>query len=194
MTRKAFPGRVILAVAVATFLASAADLTAPGVRNFHQVDEHIYRGAQPAPGGFKSLAKLGVKTVIDLRGGKEHTAAEEELVKAAGMRYIHIPLGGYSAPTNEEVAKILAIFNDSAGWPVFVHCRRGADRTGTVVACYRISHDHWSNEKALTEAKLHGMSWTERAMQRYILQYNSGADQHRASSDKPVPAPAAGHP
>ncbi|HLJ50052.1 MAG TPA: protein tyrosine phosphatase family protein [Bryobacteraceae bacterium] len=177
MTRKALPGRVILTLSFAACsIASAADLTPPGVHNFHQVDEHIYRGAQPLPAGFKSLAKLGVKTVIDLRGGKEHTAEEEGLVKAAGMRYIHIPLGGYSAPTDEEITKILGILNDSGGWPVFVHCRRGADRTGTVVACYRISHDHWQNEKALTEARLHGMSWTERAMQHYILRYNAGAN------------------
>jgi protein tyrosine/serine phosphatase len=54
---------------------------------------------------------------------------------------------------------------------VFVHCRRGKDRTGTVIACYRIQHDGWDNRHALEEAKEHGMSSFERAMRAYILSF-----------------------
>jgi len=71
------------------------------------------------------------------------------------------------------IAKVLALFDDSSAGPVFVHCRRGADRTGTMLAVYRIVHDHWENAKALAEAKVFGMSWTERAMQSYILHYQA---------------------
>ena len=61
--------------------------------------------------------------------------------------------------------------DDASAGPVFVHCRRGADRTGTVVACYRIAHDGWDNQKALQEAKGFGMSWTEVAMHHYVMRY-----------------------
>ena len=54
-----------------------------------------------------------------------------------------------------------ALLNDNSAWPVFVHCRRGADRTGTAIACYRIEHDHWTNQQALAEAKTFGMSSME---------------------------------
>ena len=142
-----------------------------GVHNFHQVNQNVYRGAQPSKEGFQSLASLGVKTVIDLRGGSGRSREEQKAVEADGMRYIAIPFSGYAAPSDEEVSKVLALLNDQSAGPVFVHCRRGADRTGTVIACYRISHDHWDNAKALNEAAADGMSRLEVAMKHYVMSY-----------------------
>ncbi len=182
-------------LAIALFSAGvfgAQEPSAPGVPNFHQVDEHVYRGAQPSREGLKSLSKLGVKTIIDLRGGGDHTAWEKSAVEAFGMHYVHVPLRGMSAPSDEDIAKVLALLDSpaaSSNWPVFVHCKRGKDRTGTVIACYRIEHDHWKNEKALEEAKLHGMSWIERAMMGYVLRYQPPAAA-TASSQPPSPPPS----
>jgi protein tyrosine/serine phosphatase len=49
-----------------------------------------------------------------------------------------------------------------------VHCHRGADRTGAVIACYRIAHDGWSSKQALNEAKSFGMRWTQMGLKRYV--------------------------
>jgi len=145
--------------------ASLPDL--PGVPNFHQVDEHVYRGAQPHGEGFANLAKLGIKTIIDLRG----EASEEAAVDNTGMHYVHLPWSGYKAPSDSEIKAVLTLLDDRSEWPVFIHCKRGADRTGTAIACYRIAHDHWSSQQALAEAKAFGMSSLERAMQHYILRF-----------------------
>ncbi len=153
------------------WLVASDPLKAPGVGNFRQVNNHLYRGAQPASAGYKSLAKLGIKTIIDLRGGEGHAEAEKKLVQAAGMRYVSVPMSSVSAPSDEQISEVLTLLDDSAGWPVFVHCQRGADRTGTVIACYRIAHDQWQNDKALAEAKLYGIRWFEHAMQEYILHF-----------------------
>jgi len=143
-----------------------------GVPNFQKVNDGVYRGAQPTDLGFKNLAGLGIKTVIDLRLTGEHSEAEEErIVKANAMRYVSVPMKGMHTPTNEQIVTALAILGDSAAGPVFVHCQRGADRTGTIIACYRISHDHWENAKALSEARSYGMSLFQRALQHYILRY-----------------------
>ena len=144
-----------------------------GVPNFHQVNQNVYRGAQPSKQGFESLASLGVKTIIDLRGGGGRSHEEEKAVQAAGMQYIAIPLSGYAAPSDQQVSKLLSLLNDATSGPVFVHCRRGADRTGTVIACYRISHDHWDNAKALAEAASDGMSRLEVAMKHYVLNFTA---------------------
>jgi len=145
---------------------------ATGVPNFQKVNDTVYRGGQPSQEGFKSLASLGVKTVLNLREPNEHSQGKEEAwVKANGMRYISLPLKGMVAPTDADVAKALAILNDPANGPVFVHCRRGADRTGTILACYRISHDHWNNQSALKEARGLGMRFFEWAMQNYVMHY-----------------------
>ena len=183
-TRFQASGFLAAAIAVgAAYLYCGAAFGAPasapspvpvtGVENFHQVNEHIYRGAQPTTTGFQSLAKLGVKTIIDLRETDGRSAVEKKAVEATGMRYINIPLRGMSAPSAADVTKIMALFNDDSAGPVFVHCRRGADRTGTVVACYRIAHDGWDNAKALHEAKANGMRWVEMAMEHYVMNYHA---------------------
>ena len=164
----------MLTIALLAFLsmpAVAAEAAVAGVPNFHQVNEHIYRSGQPAAGSWAVLAGMGVSTVIDLRhpGGRSKKEAQE--VEAAGMYYINVPLSALSAPHDAPIAKLLAILDAEPGGAVLVHCERGADRAGTVIACYRIAHDHWSNRKALEEAVTHGMSPFEFGMRRYILDF-----------------------
>jgi tyrosine-protein phosphatase SIW14 len=162
--------RVLIAFSVITGFAMAAD-TVPGVPNFHQVDDHLYRGAQPTPEGFGNLAKLGIRTVVDLREPGDRERTEEQTVTADGMHYIHIAMNGYHAPSNDQITQLLGILSHDSG-PVFIHCKRGADRTGTVVACYRIARENWPNEKALAEAKQYGMSWTELSMQDFVRHFS----------------------
>lgn len=142
-----------------------------GVGNFHKVDDQVYRGAQPTAGGFRSLAKLGIKIVVDLREVGDRSRSEEKAVTADGMRYVPIPMNGMHAPSGAAVARALDLLEDRSIGPVFVHCRRGADRTGSVIACYRVEHDHWQNDKALAEARSLGMSWMEKGMQHFIVTY-----------------------
>jgi uncharacterized protein (TIGR01244 family) len=139
--------------------------------NFHQVNEHLYRGAQPLTGGMKEVAALGIKTVINLRGEDEGTRAEESEAKAAGLRYFSVSLPGFGRPKDEQVERVLALINDSQNWPVFVHCHHGEDRTGTIIAVYRITHDGWTSEQAKKEAKRYGMSRFQFAMKDYIGDY-----------------------
>ncbi len=139
------------------------------VPNLQVVNDHILRGGQPTAGGFQNLAERGVKTVVDLRWLNEHDIPHEKrTVEEDGMRFVSVPMKGIGAPTDEQVSEALGVLEDSRSWPVFVHCRRGSDRTGTVVACYRISHDHWTNRQALEEAKTYGLSRFERAMRSFI--------------------------
>jgi tyrosine-protein phosphatase SIW14 len=152
--------------------------------NFQKVDDHVYRGAQPTDSGFKDLAQLGIKTIVDLRDVGEHSQADEEkIVTGLGMRYVSIPMHGLSTPKDDKVAAVQALFNDASSGPVFVHCKRGADRTGMVVAVYRISHDQWDNKKALSEAKSYGMSFFERAIQSYVRNYRPSVTLATAGTD-----------
>ena len=149
-------------------LAWASDIPVSGIPNFHKTNERLYRGGQPAGDAWDSLARLGVKTVIDLRRADEHsTEAEARAVEAAGMRYVNVPMNGSVAPRGTDIIKILTILDSGDG--VFVHCREGKDRTGTVVACYRIAADGWENRRVLSEAKSLGMHWYALGMKSYIL-------------------------
>lgn len=198
--RRLVPGVLALSLAVAGLQAASLhelpEPDVPGVHNFHAVNQHVYRGAQPDKQGFTALAKLGVKTIIDLRGER----SERSIVEGAGMRYVRLAWSGHKAPAEEQVSTVLSLMNDTTAWPVFVHCRRGADRTGTAIACYRISHDHWTNQQALDEAKSFGMSSLEIAMRHFIEHFSSAAQVATAPLSSPaIPAailapPIAAHP
>jgi tyrosine-protein phosphatase SIW14 len=161
---------IVLAPALLFSMAAFAQQPA-GVENFHKLNDSLYRGAQPTDEGFGNLAKLGIKTVVDLREFDSRSAAEKKAVEAAGMKYVNIPMQGTNTPEPAVVAKALAVLNSKDAGPVFVHCRRGADRTGTIIACYRMSHDGWQPAKALQEAKDLGMAWYTKGMQHFIRAY-----------------------
>lgn len=152
-----------------------------GIKNFQQIDPHVYRGAQPSDKGFKYLAQIGVKTVIDLREADARSKEEESLVTAAGMNYVNVPMTGLTPPTTAEIKRILGILEDDKGGAVFVHCLRGADRTGAVIASYRIDHDGWDNERALSEAKARGMSFFQFPRQSFIRTFQRQAAEMAAA-------------
>lgn len=127
--------------------------TVPGIRidNFGRINNNYYRGAQPEGGDYSSLARLGVKTVIDLTS--DGRADEQGLVERAGMKFYRIPLTTSQRPPDSAVDRFLKLVNDPANQPVFVHCQGGRHRTGVMTAVYRMNHDNWTAEQAYSEMK-----------------------------------------
>lgn len=178
------------------FFASSAlaqaDVRNRELPNFHQVNVRLYRGAQPKADGIQKLVALGIKTVINLRAADARASAEGRDARAAGLLYFNIPMEGLSRPKHEQIERALAIINDASNQPVFVHCKRGADRTGTLIAIYRIMKDGWSSDDALREAKRHGMSWVEFGMRDYVRDYDrdNGGDRAGRPRSRSNPHPA----
>jgi protein tyrosine/serine phosphatase len=164
--------RIVLAsFLLLTKLAIGADVP-PHVRNFGQVSETLFRGGMPTDDALRELKALGVGLIIDLR--EEGNARQQEKQKAErlGIRYAHVPMRSLAAPRPSDVQQALALILRESSAKVYVHCLRGKDRTGTVIACYRIQHDGWDNRRALAEAKDYGMSRLEIAMQSFILHFS----------------------
>jgi protein tyrosine/serine phosphatase len=163
----------VYSCAFVALLATPAFAGTVHVRNFSRVDAHIYRGAAPSERGLKDLRALHITVDLDLRQPGEAEARERAEATQLGMKYVNIPMPPLSAPTQSEIKRALALLlaADTGSGRIFVHCRRGKDRTGTVIACYRIEHDGWTNRRALREAKQHGISWLERGMRHYIKQF-----------------------
>jgi uncharacterized protein (TIGR01244 family) len=156
---------------LAAAVSLAEDPRSSELPNFSKVNERLYRGGQPKAGGIKKLAEIGIKTIINLRGTDEQTRAEEAEAKAAGLSYFNIPMPGLSRPTHEQISRVMEIVGAQESGPVFIHCKRGSDRTGTIVAVYRISRDGWTADQALSEAKRFGLSWMEFGMKDYVSDY-----------------------
>jgi protein tyrosine/serine phosphatase len=160
-------------ITLASLSVLAQQPAAKHVRNFGEVNKSIYRGGEPSTVGIEELGAMGVKTVIDLRLRSAATQEEKQQVQKLGMKYISYPLGEFSAPSKTQVEDLLALLAHSDSGTVFIHCRRGKDRTGTIIACYRIQHDHWANQKALAEANQYGMSHLERGMRAFIAHFQA---------------------
>lgn len=175
------------ALLLALFTLSAYAQSAPRYKelpNFYKVNDRLYRGAQPEAGGMKKLKELGVQTILNLRGEGEETRTEQKAAEEAGLKYIGLPMPGLSSPDDAAVEQALKIIDDPANGVVFVHCKHGADRTGTVIACYRISHENVDGVKATAEARKYGMSWVQFGMRGYISDYYKKYQSRKATTAK----------
>ena len=138
---------------------------------FQQVSERLYRGGQPRAGGLRRLRELGIDTIVNLRGRGNQTKAEEAEARELGFSYFNIPLPNWGRPHDDRVRRILLIIAAPQNGRVFVHCKDGVDRTGTIVALYRVEQEGWSSGEALTEAERMGMRRIQFWMRDYTDDY-----------------------
>jgi len=152
---------------------AAEDLAGfPELPNFHKVDDNLFRGGQPAAeGGVARLKTLGIRTIVNLRYERDLVDSEGAEASAAGINYVNVPMRGLNRPTDAQIARVLSLIDDPSARPVFVHCKAGCDRTGAVVACYRIARAKWTAEKAIREALDYGMMKAEVFKRAFIREF-----------------------
>ena len=136
---------------------AAKDL--PGLHNFGRVTDTLFRGAQPGRDGFSSLKQMGVGIVVNLRDDRGEIAEEKREVESLGIKYVSIPWSARDTPLSAEVVQFLDLVRDNPKTKVFVHCRRGADRTGVMIAAYRVVVEHESATKAVSEMRQFHYDW-----------------------------------
>jgi len=139
----------------------------PGLGNVGRVAPGIYRGEQPGAAGYATLKQLGVRTVIDLRTSE----SEKAQVEAAGMKAIAVPIEMTRKGLREKVDQVVALMADPANQPVYVHCRHGQDRTGIVVAAYRMTQDNWSLKEVEAEMQAFGFNDVWVNFKKFIRSY-----------------------
>jgi tyrosine-protein phosphatase SIW14 len=183
--------------------ASPADTERPatgeiplhGVPKFAAVTPTLYRGSQPSREGFAELAKFGINIVVDLRGSRDK---EREEVTKAGMEYVPIPWRCFH-PEDKDFAQFLKLLREHPGSKVFVHCNTGIDRTGMMVAAYRIAEQGWTAADARKEMDAYGFSRFHRGICPRLADYEEDFPKHWATGsafedlrgapapDKPAP-------
>jgi protein tyrosine/serine phosphatase len=148
-----------------------------GIHYTAKVTDTLYRGSFPNAKGVEWLREQGVRTIINLNGHVDNRYGETVLKN--GMRYVHIPLSPSRAPSEESVAKFFSVLGDRSSQPVYVHCLHGVDRTGTMIALFRIREQKWRNEDALAEMiyfKDHGFKQLRDFVARYSCGYSCALD------------------
>ena len=141
-----------------------------GVSNFAQVTDAIYRGAQPSSAGFTALQHMGVGIVVNFRNEPKEISAEKLEVEKLGMKYVTIPWSGRDNPSNAQIVQFLDLIRANPQTKIFVHCQRGADRTGTMIAAFRIAVQHESVKEAVAEMhSFHYDHFWLPQLERYVL-------------------------
>ena len=145
-----------------------------GVPNFAQISPALFRGAQPTREGFESLRAMGIRTIVNLRA--YHT--DRRRVRGIGLGYVHLFCRAW-IPRDRHVAAFLKILSDPANQPVFVHCLHGADRTGCMVAAYRMMEQGWHLHDAAAELRPFGHHRVFPQIKRYLKRFDEARVRER---------------
>lgn len=113
--------------------------------NFYQISSNIFRSEQPNSRQMKYLDKLGFKTVVNLR--KRHSDKAEIADTNISQVWLKMRAGKI---TDKQIIEILRAIHLSPK-PLLIHCWHGSDRTGVVVAMYRLVFQNWTKSQAITE-------------------------------------------
>jgi protein tyrosine/serine phosphatase len=112
-----------------------------------RVTERLYRSDQPSLDELKTLADLGIDTIVNLR--REHqdlVVAQRQRASELGLRFFNFPFYGiFGAPTGFLDAILETITAPEHG-TVLVHCKNGIDRTSLVVGLHRVLFEGWPVE------------------------------------------------
>ncbi|HEX8723064.1 MAG TPA: tyrosine-protein phosphatase [Pyrinomonadaceae bacterium] len=181
----------VLLLSAAAYAKDASYAAFPNVhiKNFGQMDERFYRGAEPKGiEDIRALKEIGVRTVIDLQEKPE--PAERGEVESLGMRYVNIPMVDKAYPRPEWVAAFLKTVDDPATGKFYVHCAGGRHRTGSMGAVYRFEKYGWGYEQVYAEMKQYDFytSWGHGDFKTFVQDY---ANKMQARHAAPAAHPAA---
>lgn len=139
----------------------------PGLPNFARVSRNLYRAAAADRAGLIRVKLMGVKTVIDLR----QVHSDILNLKGLGLNYVRIPMNPANAE-DEDVADFLHLVRNPDYQPLFVHCTHGSDRTGVIVAIYRVMEQNWAVEQAAQELPRFGFHEVWVPLLRYLKTFD----------------------
>lgn len=151
--------------------------------NFHAVDDHVLRGAMPESAeAFTHLRKKhNVQTIIDLRGAEttkpQYIQYEMGHARNNGIRYVSMPMNSHVAPTQAELQTFMKAIEETrqSGGKVYIHCKHGIDRTGSMVAAYEVAGGK-AQEVAFNNMRKYGYNlqheWSRPDQKAFVLGEN----------------------
>ena len=155
---------------------------------FHRVDADVYRGGRPSYRDevYLKFADLGIRTVVNLEGG-DQAKREQEVIERVNTKlaeqgqpaltFVSFPINSFTgtvvgSPTN---ANMGVLFHEiaQAPKPIYVHCEHGKDRTGMVVALYRLWRGESNFDDAISEADYYHFSYFNFGLKRTLERFRA---------------------
>jgi uncharacterized protein (TIGR01244 family) len=169
--------RALIAIAVTAIWLAAPALaqqvtreTVAGVTNFNRLETTVACAGSTSAEAIPEIKRLGFKTIVNLRQASEgglSPEAEEAAVKAAGLRYYHVPMSAQN-PAPSAAAKFLDAITAEGSEPAFIHCS-GGGRAAAMWLIKRLAVDHWAVDKAVAEANALGLR--SEPMRQFAIEY-----------------------
>ncbi len=126
---------------------SAQKIELPGFKNLYKINDSLYRSEQPSKNGMQQLQQLGIKTVLNFRN--HHNDKDE-------AAHTNLIIERISLNTNKicysDVVQTLKRMQQ-AKKPILLHCLHGSDRTGCMIAAYRLVYNNYTKEQAIAELR-----------------------------------------
>ena len=164
---------LVLASSITAFTQelNKTEVSKVNIKNFGQMDDRFFRGAQPKENQYQELAALGITTVIDLQD--DPTSYEKQNVEALGMKYINIPMSDKDYPESAKIEQFLKLVNDPSTGKFYVHCAGGRHRTGVMGAVYRFNLYNWNYDQVYAEMKKYDFytRWGHGDMKKFVQDY-----------------------
>ncbi len=167
--------------------------------NFHMVTPGIWRSAKLNPESLERMKSYKLKTIVNLRLDNENEPWEDTLAKKLGIQCFHFPISPAKVVPAKTVDAVLSILSDPARQPVLVHCAAGRDRSGMIIAAYRIAHKEWSFSDIYQEMMMYGYAniqlpamlktlelWSTAQGRPEIAQEIALTEQKIVASQKPI--------
>ena len=125
--------------------------------NFHQVAPMIFRSGHLEVASVPLLQSKAIKTILSLEDYLDHrdqVNIDRAWAQANAFDFLNFPFTWVvTGPSIPEIDQALALIVDPLRQPILVHCHGGSDRTGIVIAAYRIKYQHWSYDAAVREMR-----------------------------------------
>jgi len=138
----------LLAVSALLMCSLVVNATALGLpQNYHQVSADLYRSAQPDSAQMQALEQSGIKTVLNLRQWNDDGSE----AKGTNLVLRRVPMN--AAVINDDIVVSALREIRFAQKPMLVHCWHGSDRTGLIVAMYRLVFEHAAKADVLAELR-----------------------------------------
>ncbi|TWB52259.1 fused DSP-PTPase phosphatase/NAD kinase-like protein [Nitrospirillum viridazoti] len=112
-------------------------------KNMFKISPRLYRSSQPTPRHIAQAARLGVRTVINLRGRRDNCGSwvlEDEACTRHGLTLVNFAVNSRDAPKKHILHQARQIWRD-AQYPVLMHCKAGSDRVGFMSVLYQFVHE-----------------------------------------------------
>ena len=136
------------------------------LKNFYQIDSLVYRSEQPRHRSMIELKQMGIMKIMNLRNFKK----DDWRSRGTNLKLEHIAINTWRMNKEELIRATKVLLQ--AHEPILVHCLHGSDRTGAVIACYRICKYNWPIEKAINEMVNGGYGFHKKTFQNIIQLLN----------------------